>query len=69
MKGTPEQPMCGFSAKVVKLLHINGAVIHAVDVLSSPLLRSTLKEFSSWPTFPQVGVVLLEFASKLYNEL
>lgn len=56
MKGTPEEPRCGFSARVVKLLHQNGAEIHGVDVLSSPELRTTLKEFSSWPTFPQLYI-------------
>lgn len=56
MKGSPEEPRCGFSARVVKLLHQNGAEIHSVDVLSSEELRSTLKEFSSWPTFPQLYI-------------
>lgn len=56
MKGTPEAPMCGFSQRVVQLLHHNGADIYGVDVLTNPAIRNFMKEYSSWPTFPQLFV-------------
>jgi len=57
MKGTPAMPMCGFSAAVVKALREAGAQdLSAHDVLSDPELRDGIKEYSSWPTIPQVYV-------------
>ncbi|OGP86634.1 MAG: monothiol glutaredoxin, Grx4 family [Deltaproteobacteria bacterium RBG_13_65_10] len=56
MKGTPDFPQCGFSAATVQILREIGAPFTAVDVFSDPELRPTLKEFSSWPTFPQLYV-------------
>ncbi len=83
MKGTPAQPMCGFSAQVVRILHQHGAFcastpphphpsspyprppppaprtgadIHGVNILEEGALRVAMKEFSSWPTFPQLYV-------------
>ncbi len=56
MKGTRGFPQCGFSAKVVELLEELRVDFHAVDVLADPRLRQGLKEFSSWPTFPQLYV-------------
>lgn len=56
MKGVPSAPQCGFSAQVVRLLHSHGVEVTGVDVLSNPTLRSAMKEFSSWPTFPQLYV-------------
>ena len=53
-KGTPAAPQCGFSAKVVRVLYAHGVDVHGEDVLSDPALRAGLKEFSKWPTFPQV---------------
>ena len=54
MKGTPAAPQCGFSAQVVRTLFSHGVDVHGEDVLSDPALRAGLKEFSKWPTFPQV---------------
>ncbi len=56
MKGTPDFPQCGFSAATVQILREIGAPFTAVDVFSHPDLRPTLKEFSNWPTFPQLYV-------------
>ena len=56
MKGTPAAPMCGFSAATSKTLAAAGAEVHGVDVLANPALRVALKEFSQWPTFPQVYI-------------
>jgi monothiol glutaredoxin len=56
MKGTPDFPQCGFSAATVEILREIGMPFAAVDVFSHPDLRSTLKEFSNWPTFPQLYV-------------
>ena len=54
MKGTPEQPMCGFSANTVSMLESLGARYATFDVLSSEAIRSAAKEYAQWPTFPQV---------------
>lgn len=56
MKGTPNQPMCGFSAQVVKVLHVHGADFSSVNVLDYPLIREGIKEYSDWPTIPQLYV-------------
>jgi monothiol glutaredoxin len=56
MKGTPQAPMCGFSAQVVKLLNAAGAKFSTVDVLADPDVRQGIKEYSNWPTFPQLYV-------------
>lgn len=55
MKGNQNFPMCGFSARVVELLRPLGA-IHSVDVIAEPAVREAIKQFSSWPTLPQVYV-------------
>lgn len=54
MKGEPEQPMCGFSNQVVSILKAHGVSFHGVDILKDQNLRSAMKEYSSWPTFPQL---------------
>jgi monothiol glutaredoxin len=56
MKGVPAQPQCGFSAAVVQVL--NGACVpfDAFNVLSDPYVREGIKEFSNWPTIPQLYV-------------
>jgi monothiol glutaredoxin len=56
MKGTEMFPRCGFSAATVEALRHAGAEgsIHSVDVLSDPELRESIKEYSDWPTIPQV---------------
>lgn len=56
MKGTPVFPMCGFSARVVQILTGAGIRFQSYNVLEDPELRQGLKEFSSWPTFPQLYV-------------
>jgi monothiol glutaredoxin len=56
MKGTPMFPQCGFSAAVVQVLSKLGIEFKGVDVLVDPSLRDGLKEFSNWPTFPQLYV-------------
>lgn len=54
IKGTPEQPMCGFSAATVKLLQSLNVPFASRDVIANPELREHVPEFSNWPTFPQV---------------
>ncbi|MFO0621838.1 MAG: Grx4 family monothiol glutaredoxin [Polyangia bacterium] len=54
MKGNKQQPRCGFSAKVVEILDGHGVDFRDVDVLSDPALREGIKEFSNWPTIPQL---------------
>ncbi len=54
MKGTPEQPACGFSARTVATLQALGAPFAAVDILPDPRIRQELSALSSWPTVPQL---------------
>jgi monothiol glutaredoxin len=56
MKGTPVFPQCGFSAATVQILSSLGVKFKAVDVLKDPEVRSGIKEFSNWPTIPQLYV-------------
>ena len=56
MKGTPVFPQCGFSAAVVQILSHMGVKFKGVDVLSDPSVRQGVKEFSNWPTVPQLYV-------------
>jgi monothiol glutaredoxin len=56
MKGTPVFPQCGFSAAVVQVLTHLGVKFKGIDVLQDPSLRQGIKEFSSWPTVPQLYV-------------
>lgn len=56
MKGNPQVPQCGFSAKASQLLSSCGAKFASYDVLSDPELRQGLKDFSHWPTFPQLYI-------------
>jgi monothiol glutaredoxin len=56
MKGTPVFPQCGFSAAVVQVLSDLGVKFKGIDVLIDPSLRQGIKEFSSWPTIPQLYV-------------
>ena len=56
MKGTPDQPGCGFSAVVVQILDHLGADFVGVNVLQSDALRTGIKSFSDWPTIPQLYV-------------
>jgi monothiol glutaredoxin len=56
MKGTPSFPQCGFSQRVVQILETYATEYRAVDVLANPLVREGVKEFSNWPTIPQLYV-------------
>ena len=56
MKGTPDQPMCGFSARTVAALQAVGAPFAAVDILPDPRIRQELSALSQWPTIPQLFV-------------
>jgi len=56
MKGTPVFPQCGFSAQVVQALSLLGVKFKSFDVLSDDDLRQGVKEFSHWPTIPQLYV-------------
>jgi monothiol glutaredoxin len=56
MKGSPVFPQCGFSAAVVQILSHLGVKFKAIDVLQDPGLRQGIKDFSHWPTIPQLYV-------------
>ena len=56
VKGTKESPQCGFSAQVIEIFKRLGRPFETRDVLSDPELRQGMKDFSQWPTFPQVYV-------------
>jgi len=57
MKGSPQMPMCGFSATATQILHLCGVEnFMSVDVLQDPEVRQGIKEFANWPTVPQLYV-------------
>ena len=56
MKGTPVFPQCGFSATVVEVLSRLGVKFKGIDVLTDPSLRQGIKDFSNWPTIPQLYI-------------
>ncbi len=56
MKGTPVFPQCGFSAAVVQVLTHLGVPFKGIDVLADPSLRQGIKDFTNWPTVPQLYV-------------
>lgn len=57
MKGTPEFPQCGFSSRAVQLLKASGVMqFAAVNVLDNPDIRQGIKDYSNWPTIPQLYV-------------
>jgi monothiol glutaredoxin len=56
MKGTPEAPACGFSARTVASLEAVGTAFASVDVLADPRIRQELSALSNWPTIPQLFV-------------
>jgi len=56
MKGSPVFPQCGFSAAVVQILSHLGVQFKGIDVLSDPSIRQGIKDFSNWPTIPQLYV-------------
>lgn len=56
MKGTPEQPRCGFSARAAQAIQATGVPFAAVDILPDPRIRQELSAISNWPTTPQLFV-------------
>lgn len=56
MKGSPTFPQCGFSAAVVQVLNALGIEYNSVDVLLDPEIREGIKQFTNWPTIPQLYV-------------
>jgi monothiol glutaredoxin len=56
MKGTKDMPQCGFSAAAAQMLHLLGVEFKDVNVLADPEIRQGIKEFSDWPTVPQLYV-------------
>ncbi len=56
MKGTPDFPMCGFSGRVAQIFNHLGHKITGVNVLEDEGMRSAIKEYSNWPTIPQVYI-------------
>jgi monothiol glutaredoxin len=56
MKGTPEQPLCGFSHRVVMIVKALGVPFASVDVIGQPEFRDAIKTYSNWPTIPQLYV-------------
>ena len=56
MKGTPDQPACGFSARTAACLHSLGVKYAALDILPDPRIREELSGLSGWPTVPQLFV-------------
>lgn len=56
MKGTPEQPMCGFSKRVSEILKFTKVSFSSFDVLTDENIRSGVKEYAQWPTIPQLYV-------------
>lgn len=56
MKGNKLMPQCGFSNNVVQILNVLGVPYETVDILANPEIRQGIKEYSSWPTIPQVYI-------------
>lgn len=56
MKGTPDFPQCGFSAAAVRALSAAGATFNHVNIFEDPELREALKQYSNWPTYPQLYI-------------
>jgi len=56
MKGTPKMPMCGFSGQVVQILNHLGVPFKGVNILENDELRQGVKDYSNWPTFPQLYI-------------
>ncbi len=56
MKGTPDFPQCGFSGRVVQILQACNAQYRAINIFEEPELREALKEYSNWPTYPQLYI-------------
>ena len=56
MKGSPNQPQCGFSARATEVLMACGKRFAYVDILSNPDIRANLPKYANWPTFPQLWI-------------
>lgn len=56
MKGSPNAPQCGFSARAAQVLMSCGERFAYVDILQNPEIRATLPKYANWPTFPQLWV-------------
>ncbi|PCI00333.1 MAG: monothiol glutaredoxin, Grx4 family [Alphaproteobacteria bacterium] len=56
MKGTPIFPQCGFSAAIAQIMGVLGVQYHSVDVLQDSEIRQGIKDFTNWPTIPQLYV-------------
>jgi monothiol glutaredoxin len=56
MKGTPDFPMCGFSGQAVQILNHLGVPFKGINVLADDAVRNGIKEYSNWPTIPQLYV-------------
>jgi len=56
MKGTPNAPQCGFSARAAAILQSFGKPVHGIDILADGELRQAIKDFSEWPTIPQIYI-------------
>lgn len=56
MKGTPIFPQCGFSAAVAQIMAVLGVEYHSIDVLQDSEIRQGIKDFTNWPTIPQLYV-------------
>jgi len=56
MKGTPDEPRCGFSARMVGMLDALGTEYAAMDILPHPIIREELSKLSGWPTIPQLFI-------------
>ncbi len=56
MKGSPDQPQCGFSAQATQMLKECGEKFAFIDILANPEIRANLPQYSNWPTFPQLFI-------------
>lgn len=56
MKGSPDMPMCGFSAQIVEILIDQGIYFESFDIYSDEEVRQGLKEYKDWPTYPQLYI-------------
>ena len=56
MKGTPDAPQCGFSARVVDILRQYKVPFHSCNILEDEAIRQGVKEYADWPTIPQIYV-------------
>lgn len=56
MKGTPVFPQCGFSSQAVQIMNMLGVTFKSVDVLADPSIRQGIKDYSNWPTIPQLYI-------------